>query len=152
MMTWTNERPSKPGLYWYRDIHDSQPDNYKPMKIFWNDRVHAWSGQTHDDGTICVELYNGEWYGPVTQPPNLSKPWKVADHNARIMVRLRHGGSFYIEKTIPDEVAQLLSGKLKVLRENGRTIPASLRTKISDVVNELIKFASEPQNQTSEPA
>ena len=147
-MIWTNERPSKAGLYWYRDQHDSQPNNYEPMKIFWNNEAHIWSGQTHDDGTVCVESCQGEWYGPVAQPANLSRPWNVADHNARIMIRLRHGGSFYIEKTIPDEVALLLSGKLKVLREKGRTIPASLRTKISDVVSELIKFAGVPQKQS----
>ena len=140
-MTWTNERPSKPGLYWYRDQHDSQPDNYEPMKIFWNDETHVWSGQTHDAATVCVESYNGEWYGPVNQPANLSKPWNVADHNARIQVRLRHGGSFYVEKTIPDDVALQLSEKLKVLRENGNTVPACIRTKISNVINELIKFA-----------
>jgi hypothetical protein len=148
MMIWTNERPSKPGLYWYRDQHDSLPDKYEPMKIFWSDEAHAWSRQTHNNGAVCIESYNGEWYGPVAQQANLSKPWNLADHNARILVRLKHGGSFYIEKTIPDEVALLLSEKLKVLRENGSSIPPSLRTKISDVVNELIKFAGEAQKQS----
>ena len=55
---------------------------------------------------------------PALATGRFPKGWDPTDikDNARIIVRLRHGGSFYLKKKIPDEIAMLLSRKLNALR------------------------------------
>ena len=145
-MTWTHEKPTKPGLYWYRHDPDSQPEDYEALKVAWDDRQSTWSVRSPESDNGFVAEHNGEWYGPFSPPSHFPEEWDPTDTrcNARIIVRLRHGGSFYVEKKIPDEIARLLSRKLKTLREHGDSIPTTLRMKISDVVRELTTFTGLP--------
>jgi hypothetical protein len=148
-MTWTHEQPTKRGLYWYRSNPDSPQESYEALKVDWDDRNSTWSVGSTESVTGFVARHDGEWYGPLSPPVHLHKEWDPTDTrcNARIIVRLRHGGSFYVKKNIPDETAQLLSRKLKMLREHGDSIPINLRMKISDVVRELITFTGLPTKQ-----
>jgi|ERR1041384_2527284 hypothetical protein len=141
-MTWTHDRPTKPGLYWYRPDEHSKPEEYEALKIGYDDRQHELSISPRDAGAAPVDSC-GEWYGPVRPPSHDAGEWDSADSkpNVRIIVRLRHGGSFYVENVIPNGAARLLSTKLKSLREHGDSIPAHLRVKMSDMVHELMTFA-----------
>jgi len=147
-MTWTHKRPTKPGLYWYRRDEQSKPEEYEAMKIGCDDRQHDGSISSPDPKILSFSSCGGEWYGPVHPPSHDANAWDSADTkpNARVIVRLRHGGSFYVENVIPESVALLLSTKLKSRREHGESIPAHLRVKLSDVVRELMTFARTSSN------
>lgn len=142
-MTWTHERPTKPGLYWYRRDENSQPGDYEAMRIGLDNRQRNCSVSRPDPEMDLIGTHCGEWYGPVLPLSHHADDWDPANSkpNTRIIVRLRHGGSFYVENIIPDGVAHILSTKLKSLREHGESIPAHLRMKMSDIVQELITFA-----------
>jgi hypothetical protein len=147
MMTWTHEPPTKPGLYWYRDTHETIADDYQTANACWNNNKQALTINWLGSDFHSSESNEGEWYGPLTPPSHHADQWNSADgkRNTRVIVRLRHGGSFYIENSISDETARLLSDKLKQIRQSGSTIPADLRAKISGVFMELIKFAGSSQ-------
>lgn len=142
-MNWTERKPEAPGLYWYRSQQTTLPRDFETLKIVWDESAEAWLAQTHDRGSIAVASCTGEWYGPIAPPATGSEAAFAADHgrNARIAVRLLHGGSFYVENTLPDAVAVALSKKLKALHKKGSSIPANLRGKITGLLRELIKFA-----------
>jgi hypothetical protein len=145
-MTWTSEKPSKPGLYWYRDHRDTQVEEYKSLKVFWDSQVNSLSAKTYEYGTVLMNSYSGEWYGPITPPMNISesRDAHIDRSNARILIRLRHGGSFYVEKILPEKIAVSLSERLKTIREQGSSIPPGIRMKITNVIRELIDFAEAP--------
>lgn len=145
-MIWTYERPTEPGLYWYRHDPDAQQDNYEALKVIWDEQHSTWLVRSPESETGLLSKYDGEWYGPISPPAHFPRGWDPTDSkdNARIIVRLRHGGSFYLKKRIPDEIALLLSRKLKALREHGESIPSNLRMKVTDVVRELITFTGLP--------
>jgi len=148
-MVWTHEKPTKQGLYWYRRDPDAQQDNYEALKVVWDELNSAWTVRSPESDTGLLARYDGEWYGPISPPAHFPRGWDPADSrdNARIIVRLRHGGSFYFKKKLPDEIALLLSRKLKTLREHGDSIPSNLRMKISDIVRELISFTALPPKE-----
>lgn len=60
-LRWTNERPTKPGWYWYRDARFSD---------------HPRAYYVREDGTIAhpddaeahVNELSGEWAGPADSP------------------------------------------------------------------------------------
>ena len=148
-MTWTREKPTTPGLYWYRHDPDSQGERCEVLKIVRDDQHDTWSARSPESGTADVAAYDGEWYGPLSPPAHLMKDWDPTDtkDNARIIVRLRHGGLFYLKTKIPEETARILSSRLKSLREHGGSVPANLRMKISEVVRELITFTHSPPKE-----
>jgi hypothetical protein len=142
-MTWTHEKPTKPGLYWYRRDEHSNPGDYEALTIGADDQQHEFSSSWDEHESAIIDPCSGEWYGPVRPPLHDAGEWESAESkpNVRIIVRLRHGGSFYVENAIPNEVACTLSTKLKSLREHGESIPAHLRVKMSGMVHELLAFA-----------
>jgi hypothetical protein len=148
-MIWTNEKPSKPGIYWHRDHPDSQVDNYESFKIFWDAQIKEWSARTYEYGTVYVNSYPGEWYGPLAPPVNISESHdsNINKSNTRILIRLRHGGSFYVEKILPEEIAVSLSERLKTIHKQGRSVPAGIRMKVTGVIRELIDFAQAPPKE-----
>jgi len=148
-MNWTLQRPASPGLYWYRHQQDTLPLDYETIKILWDKRQQTWSAQALGSGTVALDSFNGEWYGPIIPPSSETESVACAHHgrNARIAVRLQHGGSFYVENTIPDDVAITLSEKLKTLHKKGSSIPTNLRAKITGLLHELIKFAEAPSDR-----
>jgi hypothetical protein len=69
MLTWTKEKPTKPGWYWLR-LYVSRGDlgsGYRPNIAY-----------VQDDGSICFlgsesdlkieEVLEGEWAGPIEPP------------------------------------------------------------------------------------
>jgi hypothetical protein len=145
-MTWTCEKPTKPGFYWYRDHRDLDIDKYESFKVFWDSQANGWTIQTYEYGNVLVNFYSGEWYGPIAPPVNTfeSRDEHISRSNTRILIRLRHGGSFYMEKILPEEIAISLSERLKSIREHGSSIPPGIRMKITDVIRELVDFAQAP--------
>jgi len=148
-MNWTHQKPATPGLYWYRSQRNTLPQDFETFKIVWDGGKHFWLAQTHERGSIAVDSCTGEWYGPVAPPTNSGEATFVHDHtrNTRIGVRLLHGGSFYVENTIPDDIAIVLSEKLKALHSKGSSIPGHLRAKITGLLRELIRFAEAPPDR-----
>lgn len=142
-MVWTIEKPSKPGIYWHRGEPGSQLDEYESFKIFWDPQINELSVKTYDNASLSLDTCAGEWYGPLSPPVECaeSKDSHSVRSNVRILVRLRHGGSFYLEKILPEEIAVSLSERLKCVREKGRPIPAAIRMKINDVMRGLVNFA-----------
>lgn len=145
-MIWTNEKPSRPGLYWYRDHQNSQLDDYRPVMVLWNSGAKMWVARTFECNEISVSDYQGEWYGPITPPANIAESCNknVNPCNTRILIKLQHGGSFYVEKILPEEIALSLSERLKAIRRRGNSIPLGIRSKIGGVIHELIDFARAP--------
>lgn len=148
-MTWTTEKPSKPGIYWHRNHRESEVDKYESFKVFWNTQKKEWSAQTYGYGTVFVNSFIGEWYGPLAPPANISesRDSHIKKSNTRILIRLRHGGSFYMEKILPEEIAVSLSERLKNIRKQGSSIPVGIRMKITGVIRELIDFAQAPPRE-----
>ncbi len=148
-MNWTHRKPTTPGVYWYRHEQTTVPQDFETVKIVWDDRKRFWLAQTHGHGSVTVESCGGDWYGPIAPPAGSSDAAFAAGRgrNTRIAVRLRHGGSFYFENTIPDGIAVALSEKLKALHNKGRSIPANLRAKFTGLLSELISFAEAPPDQ-----
>lgn len=144
-MKWTHRKPKDPGLYWYRDISMTAPENLETHKILWDEEKRCWMAQTHGHGAHSVDSCTGEWCGPIAPPAISTEEGSESAHgkNMRIAVRLRHGGSFYFEKTIPDATAKEISEKLKALRTKGSSIPIHLRARIHAVLRELIRFADD---------
>ena len=68
-LTWTRERPTKPGWYWMRHNPQSGVHIVKLSGIAPNFDIE-WAG--HDDSTEmrCTNL-NGEWAGPIPEPTNV---------------------------------------------------------------------------------
>ena len=145
-MIWTREKPEKQGIYWYRRDPDAQQEGYEALKIVWDEPRGTWTVRSPETGTGLLAGYDGEWYGPVQPPAHFPRGWDPKDpkDNARIIVRLRYGGSFYFKKKLPDEIALILSRKLQTLRERGGSIPSTLRMKVSEVVRELVTFTGLP--------
>lgn len=148
-MNWTHEKPATAGVYWYRSHENRGLQEFETFRIVWDDSSRFWLAQTHGQGNISVDSCNGEWYGPLEPPAEAVEATVADDHgrNTRIAVRLRHGGSFYFENTIPDSVAVSLSEKLKALRTKGNPIPADLRAKITALYHELIRYAEAPPDR-----
>lgn len=138
-VNWTIKQPATPGLYWYRHHQECPTAEYEILKVTWDSRRDTWILHAYDCSTVPADSHAGEWYGPIAPPSWQTTP----SRNTRIAVRLRHGGSFYIDKAIPEDVAVHLSEKLRDLREKGEFIPGSLRGKITGVVRALIAFAED---------
>jgi hypothetical protein len=146
-MHWTLQKPTTPGLYWYRSQQNTAPQDFQTFKIEWDGRKHHWLAQTIGRGIVALDSCNGEWYGPIAPPANDPAITAENRRNARIAVQLQHGGSFYVENTIPNDLAIALSKKLKTLHKKGSSIPVNLRAKITGLLRELIKFAEAPPDQ-----
>jgi len=148
-MTWTREKPSQGGIYWYREDRDSQIDKYESFKIFWDPQIKEWSARTYENGTVFVNACSGEWYGPIAPPVSISASPEsnINLSNTRILIRLRHGGSFHVEKILPEDIAVSLSERLMTIHKQGRSVPVGIRMKIKGVIRELIDFAQAPPKE-----
>ncbi len=146
MMNWVQEMPTRAGVYWYRRDQRAQPGEYEVVQIGRDDRKRGSAAMRVVSGTDALDSLHGEWYGPLSPPgPRTAVGTRAgAKGNARIIVRLRNGGSFCVEWVIPEGDADTLSRKLKELRAHGESIPAHLRTKMSALMQALMKFAAAP--------
>ncbi len=65
-MTWTMQKPTVPGWYWW--IDDSQPHNTMLPGVVWVDHslvVHALTRKIHG---VHAHVLGGEWAGPIPMP------------------------------------------------------------------------------------
>lgn len=65
--TWTKKTPAKEGWYWYRD-----DDRSAVLHVFdplGNGYWKAWDWDHGPPHALPDEPYEGEWYGPLEEPP-----------------------------------------------------------------------------------
>jgi hypothetical protein len=69
MLTWTSEKPTKPGWYWWRRGHAD------PARLIYHgaewDRIVDFAGLDEPVTFISGHLIEGEWAGPL-EPPDVS--------------------------------------------------------------------------------
>jgi hypothetical protein len=67
-MTWTREKPTTPGWYWYQ----SRPDSTPMIVQIYAEKV--WCAGILDGGPISS--LDGKWAGPIESPQEMNeKPW-----------------------------------------------------------------------------
>ncbi len=69
-MTWTAEKPTHPGWYWYRAAPNAPP---YPVKVFdANQIVYVWPVNDHatkeENVTVRLSDTGGEFAGPMEPP------------------------------------------------------------------------------------
>lgn len=64
-MTWTTEKPARPGWYWYRLSHE----DYKPEIVSVNEIGYKMNAVWPTSGkSEFIEGMLGEWAGPLEPP------------------------------------------------------------------------------------
>lgn len=62
-LTWTTDPPTQPGLYWYREARDDQPD-----VVLVADYGLGLRYTPHDDDSWYPLSPIGQWAGPLEPP------------------------------------------------------------------------------------
>lgn len=73
-MNWTTEKPTIPGLYWYRQMPARNPGPFEVDPVFYEPdvvKVESYDGRLrmnfHDDDH-WYPVRDGEWAGPLEPP------------------------------------------------------------------------------------
>lgn len=68
-MTWTDEKPTKPGWYWRRETTESA---YRPVEIVlanYTGPLELWMKDASEMRPLdAVAIEGGEWAGPLDPP------------------------------------------------------------------------------------
>lgn len=66
-MTWTTQKPTKPGWYWYRELEVGPKIRFPRIRemTYANGVLMSYSGMTHPSIVANTE---GEWAGPIPEP------------------------------------------------------------------------------------
>lgn len=64
---WTNEQPTVPGWYWWRETTNHEPAVLKVYK-FWVMPPHGGKYVLATTSQHLVEYMNGQWAGPIEEP------------------------------------------------------------------------------------
>jgi len=131
-MTWTTEKPTRTGWYWYRPTPDAEP---YPVKIFDANLLYVWpiNDKVTEKENVTLRLADcsGEWAGPLVREL-VMEPEEEKVASERLEVRKKYVEDILEEvltpKTNDRELIELLVQALETSETrlkfiNGRFYP-----------------------------
>lgn len=68
-MKWTDESPTEPGWYWYRQKENVPEKYWRPHQVVAVDDCLFVSTTKHGNDRE-VKFFTGQWAGPIEEPEN----------------------------------------------------------------------------------